>query len=185
MSSPSPGAIVISALVFFILVRELHEVVRRIDYSNLGAAPGSSLRITTFVASAISLGLVMCSCVAFMFPIIWQSVIVIAAAYVAWFLYLMKIAYDHTCMRSKYVTRPTQRLPRRLCRLTHGEGEIHTTICPKRPPIARMRTECDMGYQDNSRRHLIKRKWMGACATPPPLGPIGSGPCASSRCGRT
>jgi hypothetical protein len=97
------GAIVISALTFFILVRELHEVVRRIDYSNLGAAPGSSMRITSFVASAISLGLVMCSCVAFMFPILWESVIVIASAYVAWFLYLMKIAYDHTCMRSKYV----------------------------------------------------------------------------------
>jgi monovalent cation:H+ antiporter-2, CPA2 family len=97
------GAIVISALTFFILVRELHEVVRRIDYSNLGAAPGSSLRITSFVASAISLGLMMCSCVAFMFPIVWESVIIIASAYVAWFLYLMKIAYDHTCMRSKYV----------------------------------------------------------------------------------
>jgi CPA2 family monovalent cation:H+ antiporter-2 len=96
-------ALTVSILVFFILVRELHEVVRRIDYSNLGAAPGSSLHIATYVASGISLGLVMCSCVAFMFPIIWQSVIVIAAAYVAWFLYLMKMAYDHTCMRSKYV----------------------------------------------------------------------------------
>jgi CPA2 family monovalent cation:H+ antiporter-2 len=97
------SALFVSVLVFFILVRELHEIVRRIDYSNLGAAPGSSLRITTYVASGISLGLVMCSCVAFMFPIIWQSVIVIAAAYVAWFLYLMKMAYDHTCMRSRYV----------------------------------------------------------------------------------
>jgi CPA2 family monovalent cation:H+ antiporter-2 len=91
--------------VWFIMVKNLRSIVRMIDYSNLGAVLGSDEKLTRYIASAITLGLIMVATVCFMFPIMWQSVIVITLAYSCWFIYLMKMVHDRTCSSSRYLRR--------------------------------------------------------------------------------
>jgi monovalent cation:H+ antiporter-2, CPA2 family len=96
-------SIVMCVSVWFIMVKNMRKIVRQIDYSNLGAVLGSDEKLTKYIATSISLGLVMCASVCFMFPLLWQSVIVISLAYVCWFTYLMKVVYDSTCSDSRYI----------------------------------------------------------------------------------
>ena len=95
--------IALCILVYRIMVRELRTVVRLIDFTNLGSALGSDIRLTKYIASSISLGLIMVATVCLMFPIYWPSVIVISLGYVCWFAYLMKIVYDRTNSGSRYL----------------------------------------------------------------------------------
>ncbi|OPY32587.1 MAG: putative cation:proton antiport protein [Methanomassiliicoccales archaeon PtaU1.Bin124] len=89
--------------VYRMLAREMRSVIRLIDYTNLGSAMGSDKPLTNYIAQAITLGLIMCATVCFMFPVWWPSVIVITLGYVCWFVYLMKMVYDRTCTGSRYL----------------------------------------------------------------------------------
>jgi len=96
-------SIALCIAVWFIMVKNMRGIVRQIDYSNLGSVKGSDEKLTRYIATSISLGLAMCASVCFMFPILWESVIIIALAYVAWLCYLMKVVYDRTCSDSRYI----------------------------------------------------------------------------------
>ena len=89
--------------VYRIMVKEMRSVIRLIDYTNLGSVIGSDLPLTRYIASTISLGLIMVATVCFMFPIYWPSVVFISLAFVGWFAYLMKMVYDQTCSHSRYI----------------------------------------------------------------------------------
>ncbi|MCE5297154.1 MAG: hypothetical protein LLG16_08660, partial [Euryarchaeota archaeon] len=96
-------SLTLCVVVWFNMVRNLRGIVRQIDYSNLGAVLGSDEKLTKYIATSIALGLVMSASVCFMFPLLWYSSILIALAYVLWFIYLMKVVYDHTCSDSRYI----------------------------------------------------------------------------------
>ncbi len=87
----------ICAVAWFALRPEIKKVVRRIDFTNLGTTYGSVNSISHYIASAISLSMIMIVADAFVMIIYWPSVIIISIAYVSWFIYLMKLVHHRTC----------------------------------------------------------------------------------------
>ncbi|HEY3418997.1 MAG TPA: cation:proton antiporter [Methanomassiliicoccales archaeon] len=85
------------AVAWFALRSEIDKVVRKIDYSNLGTIYGNAGKISHYIASVISLSMIMCVTDAFVMVVYWPSVIIISVAYVSWFIYLMKMVHHHTC----------------------------------------------------------------------------------------
>ncbi len=91
--------------IWFVLQQDLLPTVKHGNYSNLGTSPGHYLFISRFVAAIISLTLVLVCTMAFLFVYYWPLVFVVAVAYLAWLVYMMKVAYDLTCDVSKYCMR--------------------------------------------------------------------------------
>ena len=89
--------------VGIMLARQLREVVRKVDYSNLGFIPSKTSMIPRFVASFVTLGLLTCVTIAFTYFIYWPTIAVIAAAFLLWALNLMNWIYKRTCDAEKYV----------------------------------------------------------------------------------
>jgi CPA2 family monovalent cation:H+ antiporter-2 len=89
------------AVAWFALRPEIDKVARKIDYTNLGTIYGNSDKISHYIASVISLSLIMCVTDAFVMIVYWPSVFIISIAYVSWFLYLMKMVHHRTCDDSK------------------------------------------------------------------------------------
>jgi Kef-type K+ transport system membrane component KefB len=79
---------------------EVDKVVSKIDYSNLGTIYGNGRKISHYIASVISLSMIMCVTDAFVMIEYWPSVFIISIAYVSWFIYLMKMVHHHTCNNS-------------------------------------------------------------------------------------
>jgi len=90
------------AFVWYLLQRDLRTVVGKVDYRNLGTLPDKERAISRYVAAVASLGMLMVVNVAFMFGVYWPSVAFITLAYLLWFIYLMKLAYDGTCDAPAY-----------------------------------------------------------------------------------
>ncbi len=88
--------------VWYLLQKDLLNVVIKVDYNNLGTLPDKQKVISRFVAAVACLGLVMVVNVALMYAIYWPSVVIITLAYLLWFIYLMKLSYDRTCDASAY-----------------------------------------------------------------------------------
>jgi hypothetical protein len=82
---------------WFAIRPEIREVVRRIDFSNLGTIPGKADTLSHYVATVISLSMVMCVVDAYVMVVFWPSIFIISAAYVGWLIYLMKMVHHHTC----------------------------------------------------------------------------------------
>ncbi len=87
----------VCAVAWFALRPEILKVVRRIDFSNLGTTYGNVNGISHYIASAISLSMIMVVADAFVMIVYWPSVIIISIAYVSWFIYLMKLVHHQTC----------------------------------------------------------------------------------------
>ena len=85
------------AVAWFALRREVDKVVRKVDFTNLGSIYGNSDKISHYIASVISLSMIMCVTDAFVMIVFWPSVFIISIAYVSWFIYLMKMVHHHTC----------------------------------------------------------------------------------------
>jgi len=85
------------AIAWFALRRDVDKVVRKVDFTNLGTIYGNSDKISHYIASVISLSMIMCVTDAFVMIVFWPSVFIISMAYVLWFLYLMKMVHHHTC----------------------------------------------------------------------------------------
>jgi CPA2 family monovalent cation:H+ antiporter-2 len=94
-------SLAICVIAWFALHPEIKRVVRKINYSNLGAISGNADGISHYIASVISLSMVMCVIDAFIMIVYWPSVMIISIAYVTWFVYLMKMVHHHTCDDSK------------------------------------------------------------------------------------
>lgn len=90
----------VCVLAWFALRPDIDNVVRKVDFSNVGAVAGNTGVISHFITSAVSLSMIMCVVDAFMMVVYWPSVIIISIAYVAWFIYLMKMVHHHTCNES-------------------------------------------------------------------------------------
>ena len=91
----------VCAGAWFALRPEIREVVRRIDFSNLGTIPGKTDTLSHYVATVISLSMIMCAVDAYVMIVYWPSIVIISIAYLAWFIYLMKMVHHHTCDDSK------------------------------------------------------------------------------------
>ncbi|MGD0816870.1 MAG: cation:proton antiporter [Methanomassiliicoccales archaeon] len=90
-------SLVACSIAWFALRPEVDRVARKIDYSNLGTMYGNANRISHYIASVISLSMIMCVTDAFVMIVYWPSVFIISIAYVSWFIYLMKMVHHHTC----------------------------------------------------------------------------------------
>ncbi len=95
----------VTTFIWYVLQEELLPMVKHLNYTNLGTTSGNYVFISRYVAAVISLTLVMVSCMAFLFVYYWPLVFGVAAAYLLWMVYMMKVAYDLTCDVSKYLTR--------------------------------------------------------------------------------
>jgi hypothetical protein len=107
--SPAPLTFVLYILalgvcgyIWYLLQKDLLAVVDKVDYRNLGMLPDKQKAISRYVAAVACLGLVMVVNVALMYAIYWQSVAIIALAYLLWLIHLMKLSYDRTCDSSAY-----------------------------------------------------------------------------------
>ena len=100
-------SLTICVISWFALRPEIKRVVRKIDYSNLGAISGNACGISHYIASVISLSMIMCVIDAFIMIVYWPSVIIISIAYLGWFVYLMKMVHHHTCDSSIMMPGPT------------------------------------------------------------------------------
>jgi CPA2 family monovalent cation:H+ antiporter-2 len=100
------AAVALTAGVWIVLQHTLRPVVKQINYSNLGVIPGHQVRVSRYVASLVAVTLLAAACVAFLFTVFWQSVLVIFLAYFLWSVLLMKITFDRTNMDSAYVQVP-------------------------------------------------------------------------------
>lgn len=89
-------------LVWYLLQKDLRKVVEKVDYNNLGTLPDKQKIISRYIAAVACLGLLMVVNVALMYGVYWPSVLIITLAYLLWFIYLMKLAYDRTCDASAY-----------------------------------------------------------------------------------
>jgi CPA2 family monovalent cation:H+ antiporter-2 len=90
-------SLAVCAAAWFALNPEIKKVVRKIDFSNLGAISGNTNSISHYIAAVISLSMIMVATNAFVMVVFWPSVIIISVVYVAWFLYLMKMVHHSTC----------------------------------------------------------------------------------------
>jgi CPA2 family monovalent cation:H+ antiporter-2 len=89
-------------LIWYLLQKDLLNVVTNVDYSNLGVKEGVERTVSHYVATASCLGLIMVASVALMYLVYWPSVIVITLAYLLWFIYLMHLSYNRTCDLARY-----------------------------------------------------------------------------------
>jgi CPA2 family monovalent cation:H+ antiporter-2 len=85
------------AIAWFALRPNVDRVVRKIDYSNLGTIYGNGGKISHYIASVISLSMIMCVFDAYLMIVYWPSVFIVSIAYVSWFIYLMKMVHHHSC----------------------------------------------------------------------------------------
>jgi CPA2 family monovalent cation:H+ antiporter-2 len=90
------------AAVWYMLGKDLREVVNKVDYHNLGTMRDVEGRISRYVAGVVVLGLLFVVHVALLFAIYWPSVMVLSAAYLLWMLHLMKQSYRRTCDAAAY-----------------------------------------------------------------------------------
>ena len=96
-------SLVACAVAWFALRPEITKVVRKIDFSNLGTIYGNADKISHYIASAISLSMIMIVTDAFVMIVYWPSIFIISIAYVSWFIYLMKMVHHRTCNDSMRV----------------------------------------------------------------------------------
>ena len=89
-------------LIWYLLQKDLLNVVTKVDYSNLGVKEGVERTVSHYVATASCLGLIMVASVALMYLVYWPSVVVITLAYLLWFIYLMHLSYNRTCDLARY-----------------------------------------------------------------------------------
>ena len=89
-------------LIWYLLQKDLLNVVTKVDYANLGVREGMERTVSHYVATAACLGLIMVASVALMYLVYWPSVIVITLAYLLWFVYLMHLSYKRTCDAALY-----------------------------------------------------------------------------------
>ncbi len=101
------GVSVAAAVFLWIVLQlQLRPVVKQINYTNLGTMPGNHVYISTYVASLVFITLLTAASVTFVFPLYWPAVLVILMAYFLWFVFLMKLTHDRTCMDSTYARAP-------------------------------------------------------------------------------
>lgn len=89
-------------LIWYLLQKDLLNVVTKVDYTKLGLREGMERTVSHYVATAACLGLIMVASVALMYLVYWPSVIVITLAYLLWFIYLMHLSYNRTCDAALY-----------------------------------------------------------------------------------
>ncbi len=89
-------------LIWYLLQKDLLNLVTKVDYTKLGLREGMERTVSHYVATAACLGLIMVASVALMYLVYWPSVIVITLAYLLWFIYLMHLSYNRTCDAALY-----------------------------------------------------------------------------------
>jgi CPA2 family monovalent cation:H+ antiporter-2 len=101
------GISVAAAVALWVVLQvQLRPVVKQINYTNLGTLPGNHGYISSYVASLVFITLLTAASVAFVFPLYWPAVLIILLAYFLWFIFLMKVTHDRTCMDSTYARMP-------------------------------------------------------------------------------
>ncbi len=99
-------SVVATIALWIVLQLQLRPVVKQINYTNLGTMPGHYIYISGYVASLVFITLLTAASVAFVFALYWPAVLVILLAYFLWFVFLMKVTHDRTCMDSTYARPP-------------------------------------------------------------------------------
>ncbi len=88
--------------IWYLLGKDLREVVHKVDYRNLGTMRDMEGAISRYVAGVVVLGLLFIVHVALLYAVLWPSVIVLAAAYLMWMVHLMGQSYRRTCNAAAY-----------------------------------------------------------------------------------
>ncbi|MBI0584396.1 MAG: cation:proton antiporter [Methanomassiliicoccus sp.] len=101
------AAIGVAVVMWAVLQSVLGPAVRRTDYTELGTIPGADAYIGRYVASLVLVTLLTAACVAFLFEVQWQAVLIVLAAYAMWFVLVMKLAHDRTSRGSLYIRTPS------------------------------------------------------------------------------